>query len=653
MLPLKTILESANIADHLDEQQLAKIGDDLYTRIMADEESRDGWLKQNDMWIKMALQIQEDKSFPWPKSANVKYPLLTVSSIQFHARAQQSLLKGQRPVKIKVIGEDPDGQKADRADRVSKFLSYLVLHEMGDWQDDMDRLLMLLPIVGVCFKKVYWSPSKGQPISDLILPQDLIVNYYATDFERARKTQVIPMDSNEVKELQASGYYRDDVELDPARVPQDTGVEKEIHKVENTFVDDDIPHTIWESHCWLDIDDDGYKEPYIVTMDKDSKTVLRIAARIKDAKFKEDGETPIKFVGDNYFVRYQFLPDIHSKIYGMGLGTIMGPLNSAVNTITNQLIDAGTLATLQGGFLGRGARMARGGTIRFSPGEWKYVGSTGDDLRKSIFPLPVKEPSNVLFSLLGTLIDSGQKVGSVGDVMMGENPGQNQPFSTTKTVLEQGLTVFVGIYKRVYRALAKEYQRLYILIREMHPENYTDVLDDRLANMRDFETESRDISPAADPDMVTEMQKLLKAESLLQKLAAGLPINVQEATLRVLEAEEHENIEKLMQVPPPQPDFETQFKMQQHQDMMELDWAKFEQDGQISEAEILKDMAQAMVNFAKAQAVGDDMALKEAALELESQRDLANTFLERKNQDIEKRKVTKANEKPDKPTGQV
>jgi hypothetical protein len=304
----------------------------------------------------------------------------------------------------------------------------------------------------------------------------------------------------------------------------------------------------------------------------------------------------------------------------------------AVNTLINQLVDAGTLAVLPSGFLGRGARVARGGTYRFGPGEWKNLQTTGDDLRKNVFPLPVKEPSNVLFQLLGMLVESGQQIGAVADIMMGENPGQNQPFSTTQAVLEQGMKVFVGIYKRLYRAMSKEYRMIMNVLAEYAPEAYMQFSDQEVDLRADFAAEGLDIVPVSDPDMVSEMQRLMRGESLLQKMAMGLPLNIQEVTKRVLEAEDHENIEALMTVPPPQPDPELMFKMQEAAEKMKLEYKKLE----MAEPEIfmnmLKDYAQAQVNFAKAKDVGD-------TTELESQRDQANTYIERLRLDVEKEKI--------------
>ena len=618
------LFTETNWANHLDDQDLARLASDLLSAIAIDEESRSEWLKCTEEWTALAMQVKEHKSFPWQNSSNVKFPLLTTASMQFHARSQQALLKGNKPLKAKMLGPDPTGEKAARGDRVEKFMSYILLHGMEDWQDDVDRLLLVLPITGMAFKKVYYSESKGQPRSELVLPHELILNYHATDFGRARRTHVMTRYHNEVVEMQRAGFFRD-IELIK---PGDEGTDTTIAPQERE---------LYESHCWWDLDDDGYDEPYVVFIDKLTEQVLRISPRFdpEGISYTPNGDIQ-KILPIEFFSRFVFLPSADSKLYGVGLGTLLGPTNMTVNTLINQLVDAGTLAVLPSGFLGRGARVARGGTYRFGPGEWKNLQSTGDDLRKNIFPLPVKEPSNVLFQLLGMLIESGKQIGSVADIMLGESPGQNQPFSTTQAVLEQGMKVFVGIYKRVYRGMAKEYRMIMDILAEYAPEDYMQFNDQEVDLKADFAAEGLDIVPVSDPDMVSEQQRLLRAESLAQKMAMGLPLNVTEVTKRILEAEDHENIEALMDVPPPEPPPDIKFKMIELEAMMTLEYDKMDKEMPQNIVKMLKDYAQAQVNFAKAQDVAD-------ARELEAQRDAASTYIDRLRVDTEKLKAENAN----------
>ena len=279
---LDNALDSINIAEDLSEDLLNEIGFTLSSLVEEDDSSRQEWLEDQDSWLKLAAQVKDVKTYPWQNSSNVKYPLMTVSSLQFHARALPGLINSNNPVRARVIGRDPDGEKLKRANRVGKYMSYQVLEEMDDWMDDMDRMMLILPIIGLCYKKTYFSEIKGQVVSKLIMPRDLILNYHAQEYSRARMSHVIYMDENELVE-----YQRGDIFLDVELVSvskEVEGVRDETIGLSHTNKVDQDPYEIIESHCWLDLDEDGYKEPYIVTYHRESQTVLRIVAR-----WDEDG----------------------------------------------------------------------------------------------------------------------------------------------------------------------------------------------------------------------------------------------------------------------------------------------------------------------------------------------------------------------------
>ena len=590
-----------NIAERLDQEVLDEIGNDLLEKIQNDDDSRAEWLEQNDEWMRLAAQIREDKNWPWPNASNVKYPLLSTAALQFHARVFPTLLNNDHPAKTRVLGEDPNGEKAARAERTSSYMSYQLLEEMDEWVDDMDRALFILPITGLVYKKTYYSEALGRAKSVMILPRDLIINYYAPDMERARKTHVIDLDQNEFQELVNQDIFLD-VDLTVPESKQNEGTEDEIIPRRPTN-GDEATYTLYESHCWLDLDEDGYKEPYIVVLDDQNGQVVRITARWNEEDIEFRGDDVVKIAPEEYFTPYIFLPDPNSSIYGIGFGTLLGPLNEAANTMINQLVDAGTLSNLQGGFLGRGIKM-KGGATRFVPGEWKIVNNSGDDLKKNIFPLPVKEPSNVLFSLLGMVIDSGQRLASVTDMMVGENPGQNQPATTSMAVLEQGLKVFTGIYKRIYRAFGKELKRIYKLNGEfLDGTKYFNVLDKEGVQQiaaQDFNTNDFDVVPAADPSVISDAQKMLKAQALLDKMSMGLPLNPQVVTKKVLEAEGHTEIEQLMNIQP-QPDPEMQLKQREQMHQEQQDKINAELEAEKVRAEVMKDMANAILSVSKAE----------------------------------------------------
>lgn len=553
---LRSILETANIAEHLKEEKLEEIGEAAKKGFEADKQSRREWEQASEEWIKLAIQVKEPKTYPWPKASNVKYPLLTTAAMQFSARAYPSLVPSDgKVVKAKVIGKDPMGEKYVQADRVSTYMSYQLMYEMRGWEADMDRLLIILPVCGTVFKKTRWDSVKKVPCSDLILPQNLVVNYWAKSLEEAeRVSEIIEMSPRVLKERQLSKVFLKDVELGEAPTPE--------HKAGDAPLNDGTtPYTIIEQHTYLDLDDDGYQEPYVVTFHMETGKVLRIAARFTEETmtFNEEGDL-VKIEPLHYYTKFGFIPNPDGGFYDLGFGHLLGPINESVNTLINQLIDSGSLNNLQGGFLGKSLKV-RMGEQSFRPGEWKGVNSTGDDLRKQIVPLPTKEPSNVLFQLMGSLITSGKELASVAEIFVGKMPGQNTPATTTMATIEQGMKVFTAVYKRVYRALEQEFNKLFdINGTYLNPETYAEVVDVNVGP-NDFKRTSYQICPGADPTAVSQTEKLLKAQGLMEMLPLGIldPVKV---GLRLLEAQEQPNYMELLnpqvaqtgQMPPPPPD---------------------------------------------------------------------------------------------------
>lgn len=554
---IDALLGTTNIAEQLDDEKLEEIGEAVHKGYMLDVNSKGKWDENIEEWIKLATQIKEDKTYPWPKASNVKYPILATSAMQFAARAYPSLVPADgKVVQAKVIGKDPQGLKQASAERVSAHMSYQLLHEMEDWEEDMDRLLVQLPIVGCLFKKTYYDEITKQNCSKLIGPKSLVVNYWATSLEAAeRKTEIVTMNARVLQEQVAAGIYCD-CDLSPAVANQSLIMNPNVQATDMPSTNDETtPYTLLEQHTFLDLDNDGIKEPYVITIEESSKKVLRIVARfdsdspIRNTEGKLVGFTPVE-----YYTKFGFIPNPDGGFYDIGFGHLLGPLNDSANTLINLLIDGGTLSNLQAGFIGKGLRMKLGDS-RFQPGEWKTVNSTGDDIKKQIFPMPTREPSDVLYKLLGTILESSKELASISEIFVGKMPGQNTPATTTMATIEQGMKLFTAIYKRVYRSLAKEFKKLYRLngIYTANIKKGQQILDDVLSE-QDYNLKSYDICPAADPTAVSSTQKSLKAESLMQLLQLGT-IDPVEVTKRVLEAQEQPNIAALMkpQQPPPDP----------------------------------------------------------------------------------------------------
>jgi len=556
-MKLSTALDSVNIAEDLDDEKLKKIANQVVDGFDIDKDSRKPWEKDLKTWTELALQVANDKTFPWPNAANIKYPLLATAAMQFAARAYPTLVPSDgKIVKCKVIGSDPYNQKAERADRISKHMSYQVTDEMDDWEEDMDKLLITLPIAGTCFKKTYWDASKQRNCSKLVLPKTLVVNYYCRNIEDAERiTEVFYLTKRQIKERQNRGIFLD-IDLGDPIIDSTDDMTTSINKVfqHDTAEDETTPYTLLEQHTYLDLDEDGYSEPYIVTTEYASRKVLRIVPRFDHEGVELDDKGKVTAIqAIQYYTKYPFIPNPDGGFYDIGFGCLLGPLNNSANTLINQLVDAGSLSNLQAGFIGKGLRIKMGES-RFQPGEWKAVNAVGDDLKKQIFPLPVREPSQVLFNLLDLLLKSGKELASVAEIFVGKMPGQNTPATTTMASIEQGMKVFTAIYKRIYRSLTSEFRKIYRLNRKyLNPQEEIDVLDQPI-QQSDYLGSVNDIVPAADPNAVSSQEKQAKVQAIMQILQLGT-IDPMWATKKYMEAHEIQDWQQgLKQAQQPQPD---------------------------------------------------------------------------------------------------
>lgn len=604
-MKLEKILDSTNVASDLDEQEVAQIGNKVVSEFELDCESRHEWFLRSQEYFKLALQLSREKTFPWPGASNVQFPLLTVAALQFQARAYPSLLPNDgNIVKARVVGSVPGS--ADIAIRVGKHMSYQLMEEMDDWEEGMDKMLLALPIVGSLFKKTYYSPAKQRNCSDVVYPKDLVVNYYANSLKDAtRISHVLKLTPNQIKERQLAGLFLD-VDLGD-NVLNNSDAESIVmaQGLHEPSEDEDAPRTIIEQHRYLDLDEDGYKEPYIVSVDLASKKVLRIVPRftIGMVQYDETGKKVISIQPQQYFTKFTFIPNPDGGFYDLGFGVLLGPINHTVNTLINQLIDAGTLSNLQSGFIGRGVRL-RGGETSFRPGEWKMVNATGDDLRKSIFPMPVREPSTVLFNLLGMLITAGKELSTISEIMVGKTPGQNTPATTTMAAVEQGMKVFTAIYKRIYRALKEEFEKLFALNKE-HMPNFSDFSPPDNPNVgmsisiEDYRNPNVKIIPGADAAVSSEQQRLAKAQALMEMFPV-LP-NKGEVIKRVLIAQEQEDFEVLLQQPGPPPPSEQELEHQREMAKLQIESKRAEDEGALKQAQATLAQVQAQVAALQAQ----------------------------------------------------
>jgi chaperonin GroES len=529
-LKLEQWIGKTNIADQFTDDKLSQLGQKVIDDWQADLVSRESWERGAQVGIDMAMQIESEGTGPWVGSADVSYPLIANASIQFHARAYPEIVRGNDVVKAKVIGRDESGEKQARADRIGKHMSYQLLEEMEEWEEDTDRLLMMLPLVGTLFKKTYFCPIRRRNVSCLRKPMDIVVSNDAHSIEDARRVsdQGIWLYRNDIFERVADGIYTD-VEL--------TYEFDEDKQCAEQFI---------EQHIWYDLDDDGYQEPYVVTVHRNSAIVVRVYPRYdKEAIYLNEKQTLSRIEPSQYFTKFSFLPSFDGSFYDIGFGQLLGPLNQAINAALNQLLDAGTLSNMQGGLISKGLKI-KGGSYQFKPGEWKQVDATAQSLKEGFFPLPVKEPSAVLFNMLSFLVDAGKQLSSVADVMSGEQAGPNEPVGTMLARIEQGMKVFNGIYKRVYRSLKSEFKKLAKLNRDyMDDEYYYRVMDiENVALREDYNTSDMDVVPVGDPSQGTDAQRIAKAQALMQ--VKGAPgVDNWEIVRNYLEAIKIDNIDKI------------------------------------------------------------------------------------------------------------
>lgn len=572
---LDEVLENAdNAAVLFDEEEQKAIAEKVYSDYENDRSTLDGWYEKYDKAMELALQIVHRKSHPWPGAANVKYPLVIQSAIAFNARAYPALMNGINPVKGQVVGRDDQGIKTQIALAVEKHMNYQLLQQMEEWEEDMDRMLLILPIVGTAFKKTYRDLESNQNVSKLILPKHLILNYNTDPnrFHLTRKTEVFEDYPNEIIENIRKGIY-----LDP-ELDKPTGINKdELHKdnsdeatgQENTGeIDDGTPYVQIEQHTWLDLDGDGYSEPYIVTVNVDHTKLLRIVPRFNGEEgILRNDKGEITFIEPiEFYTKFGFIPNPDGGVYDVGFGQLLGPISNTVDTTINQILDAGTMSNLPSGFVGKGARL-NAKTIRLKPGEWKVIPTRGSSIKDNLFPVPSSEPSNVLLALLQLMIQAGQTLASSTEIMQGGEQPHNQKATTSNILQEESMRIFTAIYKRIRKSLSKEYRKLFILNSLYEdPRNIQNVLD--FPNLEEYgniyDPTQLNVVPAADPTTAIKEQRIQTLYQVLQIGAQFGNTNLPIVQRRLYEAMEVAGIDEIMPMnpdgsialPPPPPSFE-------------------------------------------------------------------------------------------------
>lgn len=607
-----SVPKAKNLCSRFTEDDLGHIGAWVWDGYTQDENSRSDWHRRIQAAMDLATQLQKAKSFPWADCANVAFPLVTIAALQFHARAYPAIIQGTQIVKCRVPGPDPSGEATLRAERVGTYMSYQVLEEDQAWEEQHDGLLLRLPIVGCEFVKTQHLASKGHNISTAIPATSLCMDYYAKSVDScSRKTQIIPFYRNEVHERCKSGVWKDITNEDwykqPSMpyTPRGKPEEDQRKGLHPPPADEATPLTFLEQHCLIDFDQDGYQEPYIVTIEANSKKVVRIVARwdsSADIDRNPSGQV-VRIRAEEMYTKYGLIPSPDGSIYDMGFGVLLGPLNESANSIVNMLMDAGTMAVASGGFLSRGVKI-RGGVYQFSPFQWNRVDSSGDDLNKGIVPLPVREPSEVLFKLLTFLVQYTQIAGGSTDAIQGQNPGQNTPAQTQQSMVEQGMKIYSALFKRVWRSMKGEFSKLYILNAKTLPVKKSFGVGGSVAR-EDFLGDPSQVVPVADPNVTSDLMRLQQAMAIGERAHQVNGYDLDKVERNILSAMRVDGVEQIYPGPgkvPPLPNPKVMLERAKSEGKLALDKAKGEREQQQFVIEMMMEQQLNAANIVKIEA---------------------------------------------------
>jgi len=496
-----------NIAENMDDDQLAAVADELLGNIDSDLESRKEWADTFVRGLDVLGFKYEERSEPWEGACGVYSNVLAEAAIRFQAETMGETFPAQGPVKTKILGEETR-EKLEAANRVKADMNYQLTENMVEYRSEHERLLYNLGLAGSGFKKVYYDPNMGRQVAVFVPAEDVIVPYGASHIETAeRVTHVMRKTKNELKKLQASGFY---VDIDLGE-PQAYHSDIEERKAEEGgySLTNDNRYSIYEVHADIIIDgvddsDDGIAKPYIISIERGSYRVLAIRRN-----WNPDDSLMLK---RQHFVHYVYTPGF--GFYGLGLIHIIGGYAQAGTSIIRQLVDAGTLANLPGGLKSRGLRI-KGDDTPIEPGSFRDVDVPSGSIRDNIMPLPYKEPSQVLLALLKDITAEGRRLGAVSDMNISDMSA-NAPVGTTLALLERTLKPMAAVQARVHYAMKQEFKMLKLLMSEYAPAEYTYVPTRGDVSAKQSDYMMIDVIPVSDPNSSTMAQRVVQYQAVLQ-----------------------------------------------------------------------------------------------------------------------------------------
>ena len=505
---------SSNLAEVVDDEELRTIAVDLIGKFNADKSSRGDWEQTYREGLdNLGLEI-EDRTTPWAGACGVFHPMLSEAVVRFQSQTIQEIMPAKGPVKTQVWGLSTK-EREDQAKRVQDYMNFQLLEVMTEYRPETEKLLFSLPLAGSAFRKIYFDPSLNRPTSMFVPAEDFVVSYNESDLDQAeRYTHVMNRSTNQIRKLQVSGFYKD-VELSASYIEDNPITDKyqEIGGVKPSY-DKDERHQLLEMHVDLDLpgfeDGDGVALPYVITIEKGSSTILSIYRN-----WSEDDENREK---KQHFVHYGYVPGI--GFYNLGLIHMIGGLAKSATSLLRQLVDAGTLSNLPGGLKTRGLRI-KGDDTPIMPGEFRDVDVPGGVIRDNITFLPYKEPSSVLYQLLGNIVEEGRRFASMADLKVADM-NQEAPVGTTLAIMERAMKVQSAIQARIHASLKQEYKILARIIYEFTDPDYpyeTGAAEG--IKLEDFD-DRVDIIPVSDPNASSMAQRIMQYQAALQ-LAAQAP----------------------------------------------------------------------------------------------------------------------------------
>jgi hypothetical protein len=507
-----------NLAEDMDESVLTELAGDLLGEFDEDISSRKDWIQTYVDGLELLGMKVEDRTEPWPGACGVHHPLLAEAVVKFQAETMSETFPAQGPVRTQIIGKETT-EKKDAAARVQEDMNYQLTDVMVEYRPEHERMLWGLGLAGNAFKKVYYDPSLGRQVAMYVAAEDVVVPYGASSLEVAeRVTHVMRKTPNELKKLQANGFYRE-VDL-PDPVNSMDEVEQKISEQLGFRAETDDRYKLLEMHVDLVIEDDDYRDdtendlqialPYVITIDKETETVLSIRRN-----WNPDDKKKLK---RNHFVHYSYVPGF--GFYAFGLIHLIGAFAKSGTSLIRQLVDAGTLSNLPGGFKTKGLRV-KGDDTPISPAEWRDVDVASGTMRDNIMPLPYKEPSQVLYSLLGTIVDEGRRFAGAADMQVSDMSGQ-APVGTTLAILERTLKMMSAVQARVHYAMKREFQLLKGIIRDYTPDVYSYEPEEGGRRAKKSDYDNVEVIPVSDPNAATMAQKIVQYQAVIQ-LAQGAP----------------------------------------------------------------------------------------------------------------------------------